>query len=535
VTPFQQLRLWARRAPIAERVAALTAAALSAAAIAWLVVPAANHNGGSGIRTAGSASGLSSGGAGNGATNAGQSSSLSGGSASGTTGGSNLSGQSGDSASGTGTGRTPGQATGTAGPATGSSQTASGSSGSCVSPPGSDQGVTATQIKVAIIVNNLVGPAANSTFGLASAAQQQDDYQWAADAINASGGIACRKLVPVFFQGDAADPSNLQQVCLNVTQAQPFFVIDFGAFYTYPSIASCFPQAHIPFLSNAVIPDSELNQFYPYLFAKTSADVLYRNTVFALQQRGAFSSASGFHKLGVIYSDCEPQFPGQFMAWLNQAGLGASQIVTYDVGCPTSYSSPSTLEQAILKFKSAGVTDVTQVKETADFSNFTTIAEQQGFNPKYGIADDGIIAISYGSQHPDYQNIANAVAITDDRYGEEHTPGYPPSAATAKCNAIFAAHGQPPVYQQPVGTGGLACGQEAMMVAATDHAPVLERSALAAGLQAAQSVDLSYPQGPNNFSGSHVTYGDEYWRAVQFFTSCDCWRVPDPTFHPSFE
>jgi hypothetical protein len=26
----------------------------------------------------------------------------------------------------------------------------------------------------------------------------------------------------------------------------------------------------------------------------------------------------------------------------------------------------------------------------------------------------------------------------------------------------------------------------------------------------------------------------QFWRVLQFFTSCDCWRLVDATFHKSF-
>jgi hypothetical protein len=204
------------------------------------------------------------------------------------------------------------------------------------------------------------------------------------------------------------------------------------------------------------------------------------------------------------------------------------------VGCPAAFASPSDLEQAILQFQRAGVTNVTTTYFLGDFANFTNLAEQQRFRPQYGIGDDGTVNISYGSQHPDYANIQNAIAVTASRYGEERTPGLSPSAGTARCNAIFRSHGQPPVYGQPIGGGGLVCDELWMFQAAADHAGALARAGLAAGLQASRSVDFSYPEGPNDFTGPRVTTGGEYWRVDQFQSGCTCWRVVDPAFHPSF-
>lgn len=61
---------------------------------------------------------------------------------------------------------------------------------------------------------------------------------------------------------------------------------------------------------------------------------------------------------------------------MHQTGLSSGQIVTYDVGCPTSFASPSSIEQAVLQFKTQGVKNVTEVEDNLDFSNFTTIVQQ---------------------------------------------------------------------------------------------------------------------------------------------------------------
>ncbi|HET6965281.1 MAG TPA: hypothetical protein VFH58_10950 [Acidimicrobiales bacterium] len=531
MSAFRQFRTWAQRAPVAERAFAGVGAALVVAVLAWLLVPPSSApTGPSSVAIGGgAAAGGGSGPGGATGAQAGAGGSAAGALAGGAAGSSSTPGASGAPGA---TGAAPGAGGTTAGgPGSGPSP---GGAGGCVSPPGSDGGISATQIKIAVITVNLVGPAANSTFGLPPPSDQQAYFQDVIDSINASGGVACRKLVAAFFEGDPVDQSQLEQLCQSVIGQNPFFVIDLGAFYESPQIATCFPNSHIGFLSSAVTPQRILKQFYPYLFAGKQAEQLYRDTVLGLKQRGFFTASQGFGKLGVIERSCESEFPAEFRSWLLAAGLSPSQIVTHDEGCPSQFDTPSDLEQAILAFKSAGVTSVTQVQDNQDFSNFTTVAEQQGFRPRYGIADDGVVAITYGSQHPDYQNIANAIAITADRYGEEKTPGYPVSPGTARCNSIMAAHGYPPTYQAPDGIEGIACDFLWMFQAAVDHAPALQHADVATGLQAARSVDFAYPYGPNDFAGPGVTYGGQVWRTDQFLPSCTCWRVIDPTFHPAF-
>ena len=80
---------------------------------------------------------------------------------------------------------------------------------------------------------------------------------------------------------------------------------------------------------------------------------------------------------------------------------------------------------------------------------------------------------------------------------------------------------------------GVACDQLWVVAAAIDHAPSLQRANMADGLHAAKSVDLSYPRGPADFTVPKATTGGQFWRPLQFFTACNCWKVIDPTFHPS--
>jgi hypothetical protein len=146
------------------------------------------------------------------------------------------------------------------------------------------------------------------------------------------------------------------------------------------------------------------------------------------------------------------------------------------------------------------------------FESWTAIAQQQGFHPKYGFPDDGEVAISSGSGPTDWRNLAGAVSIADNRYGENTTPGQSPTAGTQKCNAIYARYGRPPVYQQADGIGGVVCADMWMFEAAVDHASVLQRNALAAGLEASKSVDFPFPEAPNDFTGYHSNGGGEFWR-----------------------
>jgi hypothetical protein len=392
--------------------------------------------------------------------------------------------------------------------------------------------VTASRIKLAVLIVSIAGPAGNGAFGVPSPAAQESYYQAAIDEVNAHGGIACRQVVAEYYQANPADQNDLHQKCLDISGSGAFAVLDAGVYAQFP-LVDCYAQHKIPYFGSYLIAARQQRAGYPYLFDFQLLDTVYRDAVFALRDRGYFTSANGFAKLGFIYHDCDTKLIDSFKTWLGQAGVSSSQLVTYSVGCPTALASPSTLQQAILKFKREGVTHVTSVGFVGDFANFTRLAQQQGFTPKYGLADDAIVPLSYGTQPPDPNNLDGAIAITGGRAGENTTPGSVPTAGTARCNAAFRRKGLPPVYSLASAAGN-ACSNVWMFAAAVSHASSLTHEALAAGLMAAKSVELSYPEGPNDFTAPGTTTAGQYWRPLQFRKSCRCWQVIDRTFHRTY-
>lgn len=536
MTPFQEFRLWMRRAPAGERFAAGTAAALVIAVLGWLLVPAPATVDTESVFPSSSTSGepTTGGGLAPGATGAtaikpGASSGVTTGSRPSSTSGSGATGSPAPSSATTGSAST-GTTTGSASGAAGSPAVTTG--GGKICPSGSGSGVTASRIKIAVVVVSIAGAAGNSTFGIATPEQQQSYYRAVIDEQNARGGAACRTLTPQFFTGNPADQNALKSLCLDVAESGAFAVLDVGAYANFP-IEDCFAQAKIPYFGSYLVSRSRQRTVYPYLFNFNMLDSLYNDTLFALKDRGFFSAAKGFSKLGVMHRDCDREIWANFKRSLAAVGVPSSKIVTFNVGCPTVFAPPSSIQQAVLKFQQAGVTNVTTAYDVGDFATFTKIAQQQRFKPKYGLADDSLLAISYGSQKPDADNVDGAVAITASRAGEERTPGSKPTAGTQRCNAALKAKGIAPTYSLPA-VAGNSCDNVWMFAAAADHASILRGDALADGLRAAKSIDFSFPQGPTDFTRARTTTGGQYWRPVQFYKSCACWKLLDRTFRKSY-
>jgi hypothetical protein len=479
MTPFQEFRLWLRRAPNSQRVPAAVVTIVVLGLLAWAIIPASTSN-----------------------------------------------------SSGTG-GTPPNQVlTVSATPPTPVPPPSK-----CTNPSGSVPGITDKTIKLGIILVHVTGLATNASLGILSYPQQQLIYSRLVNAVNKSGGIDCRQIDPYYVQANPADQSNLQQVCLSMAQAGVFATLDAGAFAQFP-VVDCFGQHHTPYFGGYLLPDSQMAKFYPYLFELNSLDTVYHDTVGGLAERGWFTAAKGFQKLGLMYHDCYPEIHTEFMSWLAKVGVKPNQVVQVDVGCPSAFAAPTALEEAILKFKQDHVTNVIPLNMVGDLATFTKIAGAQNFKPIYGFPDDSLIAISYGTEAPDYQNIANSLSITASRDAEDTTPALraAPTPATVKCSGIIGFN----VYKLAAAAGN-ACDEMWMFAAAVAHAPTLSQTSLPQGLQAAKSVDFSFPQGPNDFAaGKQVTYAGQYWRVAQFLTSCKaypggCWQVIDPKFKPSVQ
>jgi hypothetical protein len=530
MTPFQEFRLWARRAPAGERGAAAVAAALALAVLAYVLVPDSSAGDKDALATQfGTPSGSTTGqgttgsttGQGTTGTTTGTTTGGTGTTTGTTTGGTGTTGAAGPVANGGSTSGGTGTTGGTGGTALG---------GNC--PAGKSPGVSGSQVKIAVILVNIAGPAANSLFGVATPDTQQAWMNAAIQDANAAGGAGCRKIVAQYFKGNPTDQNNLNQICLDIQNAGVFAVLDGGAYANFPSV-DCYAKAGIPYFGGYLISGTQRQKYYPYLFELQTADRLYRNTVLALKSRGYFGAAQGFKKLGFIYRSCDPVMIANQKKLLSSI-VGSGGMVTYDVGCPSALANPADIQQAVLTFQRAGVTNVVTTAFVADFATFTKTAEQQTYRPKYGLPDDSLVALSYGSQAPDTNNIANAIAISGMRSGDEKTPGTNPNPGTIRCNAAFKKYGNlGEVYKLPQGAGN-TCDLVSMFDAATDNAPAMQRNALAAGLQKAKSVEWSFPGGPNDFSANGETTGGEFWRPLQFKPGCKCWQIVDRTFKPSF-
>jgi hypothetical protein len=227
-------------------------------------------------------------------------------------------------------------------------------------PTGSAPGITSGQVTLAATIIDITGSSlSNATVGVPSTQAQEADYNLVAKKINSEGGAGCRKIVMKFFDVNPVDAANAQQACLTIAASQPYMVLDSGAL-TEVGAAACIPQHHVLLASQYLTPD-DLTTERPYaLDIGGNAQQETRTGILAAHQLGYFSAAKGFKKLGVLYHTCTA---GTLS--IEQSALAAAKVPTKDVdyfnmACPAGQSDTSaSMQQAVLSFKNAGVTDVT--------------------------------------------------------------------------------------------------------------------------------------------------------------------------------
>jgi hypothetical protein len=557
MTPFLHFRLWLRRAPTGERAVGATIVVLILTVAAWSLAPVGSSANNGPAAAAGTTGVLSGGSRGSGqpggsgasgrsgsskghpggasATSGGGRSSTSrglGGSNSASGGSSSGSGGSGRGASG-GVGAAGSGGHGGSGGRSGSAGQ-SGSSAGCGPMTSTDQGVTPTQIHIDIDVANLSGSAGNSLVGLPSPATEERIFAAAIAALNRAGGVRCRQVVAKYYEANALSQSSLHTLCLQIAADKPFALLDEGLASPVgsPAPRDCPPQHQIPEFGSLPLAQSEAQQFAPYLFSYYGiAEQIVNDSIFASRRLGWFRGAG---RIGLLEQDCNPGLNTIALRDLGQIGFPSSKVTTYDFGCPNDIPSPIAVENAVLRFKSAGVTNV--LDDGGVYENyFSNTAHNQHYKPKYMVGDQGSIALwdnrLFG---PSPTNFDGALAITNTTYGAENTPGSQYNAATQKCDQAMSRAHQPSAQTAPDAFSGVACTLVMMFATAADNAPRLVRSQLAAGLAPSSALALPFPAGPGDFAASSGQYGGGYWRADTYTAACSCFRVSRPTFARSF-
>jgi hypothetical protein len=332
---------------------------------------------------------------------------------------------------------------------------------------GNGPGVTDTTINVGVVYAVNSG-AANATIGAPgiTGGDEKANSDTLINDINAHGGVAGRKLVPVYAQLDATSPDTLdsqyQAACDTLTQDHKVFVIFSG---TNPVMIQCAHNRGVVALqTNLTESDSAIFRQFPYYAELNSLnlDRIAAAEVTGLQAEGYFSGwdanadrpGPGKAKVGVVATD-EPSFVGA----TNRTLLPALARAGYPVDPANVVTVPrverasdegaiaAAVSNAVLRFRSNGVEHVIIMEPSGVTSLlFANNADSQKWYPRYGVnSQNGLQALADSGAYPKSQ-LPGAVGVgwmpsLDITPAQNTDDGPYSNDARKRCISLYKAHG----------------------------------------------------------------------------------------------
>jgi ABC-type branched-subunit amino acid transport system substrate-binding protein len=390
-----------------------------------------------------------------------------------------------------------------------------------------DNGVTAKDITVGVVVVDLGG--ASGVINLPTPEEVKRAYNAAIDDVNARGGVRCRKLKAKFYNDSVFDTSQEHAACLQMAADKVFTV--FNNFFTTAE-STCVAKQKIPNIWYGPPHTPDVKRYSPYILTwHAHYDQLIKHYVHGAKAQGWFK---GMKKLGLLEQSCYADENDAIRRELQSIGLKVSDVSLFNYGCDATPVDPSKDQAAALQFKRDGVTHVMNVAYTYD-ANFSVAADQQNYDPEFAHMEDAsATAIEAQTQKPG-RSYDGTLLITAIETGANHTPGYRYNKASQDCAAVMKKAGLPAPYAEPKALFfGIACVNVAMFKDAADNAPSLVRTQLATGLSRIGAKELPYPASPAVFDDPQLPTGGQQWRPGKWVRTCQCWQVIDPRYRPGY-
>jgi len=301
-------------------------------------------------------------------------------------------GQSDTLSSGLGPAGTDGSA-GTDGPA-GTDGTSAGSTGVGGTGPADSDGEASPAgatgdlppVRIAYLVPDTTG---GTAFGFAGAesdgSAEEREFRALIDMVNARGGIGGRQIEARAFRisvDEKIDETLLVQRCVEIAE-------DYGASYVidtqtmiYPSTLQCFAQRGVVLITWAMgASDEFLRQVAPFVATTApTIDRMFEAMVPHLKAVGYLRDAT----VGV-FLNADSFVDGPYERILKPAleRAGARPVAV----ARAEDFDQAAIGNAILRFRSEGVTHVIFVGHIFQITSFTNAAEAQGYRPRYAFPD----------------------------------------------------------------------------------------------------------------------------------------------------
>jgi hypothetical protein len=397
------------------------------------------------------------------------------------------------------------------------------------------RGVTEETISIGVHTSTDLQAAFSAVGANASAVDERAVSQAVIDWINERGGIAGRRIVPVFHETNPASgdfAAQAQAACATFTEDNEVFAVSSSTVGGNDAMLACLSERATPLIENNVwIFDRYYYERSPGLLYQPSRMVGDRWVVAwldGLEELGYL--AEGRDGLGLL------RFNGGVFDRLadgilkpHLASLGYELTDEVRISTPKGVSDfgamANELNSAVLRMRSKGVTHVMMLENNGIIAFFfLDQAESQGYRPRYGFNSMDVPQVIQKQNGP--EQLTGAVVSgwmpTSDYATADHPGG---NDAWTRCAAIMEGAGIEPVgyYVHP------RCDSFFFLKEALEAGPELTTAGLRAGAEvlgdrfvSAVAVNGLTRFGPGLYDGPNAMLPGAY------DLDCRCFRVIGP-------
>jgi hypothetical protein len=310
-----------------------------------------------------------------------------------------------------------------------------------------------TPIKVGIVLT-AVSNAAQYGVKVGNTYDEKQVYDAIVASLNAQGGLAGRKIVPIYAKTDTGSnnwETDFAAACATFTQDNHVDVVLGYVFDYFASFESCLAKHGIPHLNTGFnIPDAQELKAFP-LFVPLIVPTIERRSLAKIDGAVASGFITKASKIGLLTDTC----PGTARSLeqvvrpaIKRRGLTIASESTIDCvnGASGNGSAVAAIQNAVLAAKTKGVDRILihGVSEAGPLLLFATSAESQGYRPGYAVSSLAQLSILGGQ-------IPKAQARNVHGFGWLETQDVPPqdyrphNGVQQRCLALLKSRGVAPV------------------------------------------------------------------------------------------
>lgn len=396
---------------------------------------------------------------------------------------------------------------------------------------GRSVGITASTVKMGVVI-----AAGNPGTAFGTSLSYDTDastriVQGMVNEINATGGIAGRKVLPIYAYNDNTDGSASAQtrsqteICTRLTEDEKvFFVIAMnpaGLNYSY----DCYAKHQTP-LIDLLLADADaerLAQLSPWVIAPIAMNwgTMARVLPGALSEAGFLTQ-----KMGLFTQD-RPALNRSAKVLMGEIGKRGGRFLATATFKPTYDGLAADTAAAVLSFKDKGVDRVVVwAPQCGTLLAFSRQAQSQGYSPRYGLTTYQTPAFCAGLVDPSQLKDAAGAGflMANDVSGSSAPPITPREKACF--DTVKKRSGDNFTKRGASGSAGIALAScELLYFAQKALAPGAGRAIgngevagyvarLGTSYQAVNVAKTSY--GPNKLDGAQV------YARLEYRTSCSC-------------